>query len=44
MSGMGCADGSYDGYNEDTGKYSLTAGPLYYEFTEDEDEDDEESE
>ncbi|MEW6526256.1 MAG: hypothetical protein AB1444_06265 [Spirochaetota bacterium] len=34
--------GSYEGYNDDTGKYSLTVGPLYYEFSED--EDDEETE
>ncbi|MEJ5362527.1 MAG: hypothetical protein WHV26_10745 [Spirochaetota bacterium] len=34
--------GSYDGYDEDTGKYSLTVGPLYYEFSED-GEDEEES-
>ncbi len=34
--------GSYEGYDEDTGKYSLTVGPLYYEFSED--EDDEETE
>ncbi|MCX8124064.1 MAG: hypothetical protein N3F66_07865 [Spirochaetes bacterium] len=31
--------GSYEGYNEDTGKYSLTVGPLYYEFSEDDDEE-----
>ncbi|MGB4267986.1 MAG: hypothetical protein WBK20_02275 [Spirochaetota bacterium] len=36
--------GSYEGYDEDTDKYTLTVGPLYYKFSGDtDDESDEES-
>ncbi len=30
---------SYEGYDEDTGTYSLTVGRLYYEFSEDSDDE-----
>ena len=32
--------GSYEGYDEDTEKYTLTVGPLYYEFSDESDDSD----